>query len=111
LVTLSRKYKDGEVVFIDSLMLANPKAKEAKLILTALLSAGVNTNKRRNAALIALPNLHTPTMKSFANFGNVEMVEVRNLNPVSVLSHKYLVIVEPAAAIETLSKKRVVKTK
>jgi hypothetical protein len=53
--------------------------------------------------------MHSATFKSFANFGNVEMIEARNLNPLSLLSSKYLVLVDPAAAIETLSKKRVVK--
>jgi ribosomal protein L4 len=31
-------------------------------------------------------------MKSFQNLGNVEVEEFRNINPVSVLNHKYLVI-------------------
>ena len=46
--------------------------------------------QRNNAALIGgtPANAHTATMKSFGNFGNVEVVDVRNLNPVSVLSAK-----------------------
>ncbi len=110
LVVLSRKLKDGEIIFMDKLSIAAPKAKEAKGVITAFGKIGMRALKKKNAALIALPALHAPTFKSFANFGNVEMVEARNLNPLSVLTAKYLVLVDPAAAIETLMKKRVVKT-
>ena len=110
LVTLSRKWKDGEVIFIDSLEMASPKTAQAKLVLSALTKAGFKLNRNNNAALIALPERHAPTMQSFNNFSNIEIEEVRNLNPVSILSSKYLVIANPAAAFETLGRKRVVKT-
>lgn len=109
LVTLSRKYKDGEVIFVDKLEMTEPKAKLAKGVMTALSKEFSGFAKSKNAALIALPTAHKPTMKSFGNFGNVEVTEVRNLNPVSVMSAKYLVIADPKTAIETLSKKKVVK--
>lgn len=109
LVTLSRKFKDGEIVFVDSLEMAAPKAKEAKGILSALGKNFAGFNKPKNAALIAIPRAHAATQKSFGNFGNLEMVEVRNLNPVSVLSSKYLVIADPKAAFETLGAKKVIK--
>ena len=108
LVALSRKWKDGEVIFIDSLEMAAPKTSEAKKILSALSKAGLNVTKKNNAALIALPERHSATVKSFANIGNVAVEEVRTLNPVNVLSSKYLIIANPEAAFETLGKKRVV---
>lgn len=109
LVTLSRKYKDGELIFIDTLEMKEPKSKAAKGVMTALAGQFVGLNKAKNAALIALPVVHKPTVKSFGNFGNVEVTEVRNLNPVSVMGVKYLVITDPKSALETLGKKRVVK--
>jgi large subunit ribosomal protein L4 len=109
LVTLSRKYKDGEVLFVDSLEMSAPKAAQAKIMLSALGKNFSGLSKKKNAALIAIPRVHAATQKSFRNFGNIEMVEVRNLNPVSVLSAKYLIIAEPAAAVETLGAKKVVK--
>ena len=93
----------------DSLNIDAPKTKDAAAMLAGLAKAGL-AHKKNNAALLAIPNAHAATQKSFANIGNVEMVDVRNLNPVSVLSAKYLVIADPAAAIETLAKKRVVKS-
>jgi large subunit ribosomal protein L4 len=109
LVTLSRKLKDNEVIFIDSLEMQAPKTKEAQTLMRGLIQAGFSL-KRKNAALVALPTRHAPTMKSFGNFGNVEIEEVRNLNPVSVLSAKYLVIANPEQAFEIIGKKQVVKT-
>ena len=109
LVALSRKFKDGEILFIDSLEMEAPKAAAAKVMLSALGKTFSGLNKTKNAALIAIPAVHVATQKSFRNFGNIEMVEVRNLNPVSVLSSKYVIIANPAAAFETLIAKKVVK--
>ena len=110
LIALSRKMKDGEIIFVDSLELAAPKAKNARAVLSGLSQAGLGY-KRKNAALIALPAAHTATMKSFGNFGNIEVMSVANLNPVAVLGYKYLVIADPQAAVDSLSKKKVVKNK
>ncbi|MDZ4226347.1 MAG: 50S ribosomal protein L4 [Patescibacteria group bacterium] len=109
LVALSRKFKDGEVIFVDKLEMGAPKAKQAKAVLQALGAQFAGLTKAKNAALVALPVMHKPTAKSFGNFGNVEVAEVRNLNPVSIMGVKYLVIADPGSAIETLSKKKVVK--
>jgi large subunit ribosomal protein L4 len=111
LVVLSRKQRDGEIIFIDTLEMQEPKSSQAKLVLSAFANSFSGFGKSKNAALVALPTAHAPTQKSFSNFGNVEVVEVRNLNPVSVLSKKYLVIIDPAAALAMLGKKQVVKQK
>jgi large subunit ribosomal protein L4 len=111
LTVLSRKLKDNEIVFVDSLEMAEPKTKDAKVVLAALSEVSGLMNKKSNAALIALPTAHKATMKSFANFSNIEMAEVRNLNPVSVLSAKYLVIADPKSAFETLGSKKVAQAK
>ncbi|OGC88204.1 50S ribosomal protein L4 [Candidatus Adlerbacteria bacterium RIFOXYC1_FULL_48_26] len=109
LVALSRKWKDGEIIFVDSLEMAAPRTAEAKNIIANLGKAGLVMKKKYNGALIALPERHTATVKSFANIGNVTVEEVRTLNPVNVLSSKYLIIANPEAAFVTLGSKRVVK--
>ncbi len=108
LVALSRKMKDGEVIFVDELMMESPKTSQAKFLLTAFSSVFAGFSKSKNAALIALPAAHVATMKSFQNFGHITIDDVKNLNPVSVLKAKYLVIADPTSAFETLSKKKVV---
>ena len=108
LVALSRKFKDGEIIFIDSLEMTTPKTATAQAIINALSKAGF-VSRSQNAMLIALPNTHQPTIKSFRNIPRITVEDIRNLNPIDVFSSKYLVIANPEAAIETLSKKRVVK--
>ncbi len=108
LVTLSRKYKDGEVIFINSLPIKEPKAKVAKEFISNMAQLYSGMSKAKNAALIALPRADYAVIKSFRNFGNVSLAEARNLNPVSVLSAKYLLMVEPAEVFKTLMEKKVV---
>lgn len=105
LTVLSRKYKDGEIIFVDSLEMQSPKAKDGKAVLSAFSKHFAGLSKRKNAALIALPSRNAATMKSFRNFGNIAVEEVRNLNPLSVLSAKYLMLASPKDAVETLAKK------
>jgi large subunit ribosomal protein L4 len=103
-MALSRKFKDGEVIFVDSLGLAAPKTAEAKKALTAL--SGVKgferLSSKRNAALVAGAQMSEAAQKSFRNIGSVEYQTVQNLNPVSVLKYKYLVIEDPEAAVKTI---------
>jgi len=42
-------------------------------------------------------------VKSFRNMGNVMTEEVRNLNPLDVLTYKYLIIESPEKSFATLS--------
>lgn len=108
LVSLSRKFKDGEIIFVDSIAMQEPKTKNAKEILSAFARAGFGL-KNNNAALIVLPRAHKPTEKSFHNFGNIATTTVSNLNPVSVFGAKYLILSEPQAAFDVLSKKVIAK--
>ncbi len=109
LVTLSRKMKDNEIIFIDSLEMKTPKTAAALAVMKALTTIFPKLNKSKNAALIALPGTSEATQKSFRNLQCVTVAQMRNLNAVSILSNKYLVIVDPKTTIETLSRKQVVK--
>jgi large subunit ribosomal protein L4 len=103
---LTRKFKDGEVIFVDSLSFAAPKTSAAKSALVALAkSAGQESlaTKRQNAAVIAFAKKDTNGEKSFRNIGSVEAAEVRNINPVDLVTKKYLVIENPKEALPVLS--------
>lgn len=104
-MALSRKLKDNEIIFIDSLGITEPKTAVAKNTLLAFSKAGFDriSQKRKNAALIALSNSTDAVKKSFRNIGNVSCVPVSDLNPVVVLSNTYLVIENPEAALPILS--------
>jgi len=104
-VALSRAVKEGRVLFVDSINISGPKTSDALGLLKAFSSIkGFEEllGRRKNSAFIALPRPDEAVSKSFSNFGNIELDEIRNLNPVDVLSHKFLVVVDPKAAISAL---------
>ena len=105
LSVLSRKAKDGEIILVDSLTFTEPKTKVAKMALTKLAAAaGAATlaSKKKNAAIFALASYDANTIKSFSNFGSVMTEEVRNLNPLEVMTNKYLIIEKPEEAFAAL---------
>jgi large subunit ribosomal protein L4 len=105
LSVLSRKAKDGEIILVDKFIFTEPKSKVAKLALTKLASgAGAATlaSKKKNAALLALASYDVNAIKSFSNFGNVLTEEVRNLNPLNIMTHKYLIIEKPEETFAAL---------
>jgi large subunit ribosomal protein L4 len=107
-MALSRKYKDGEILFVDSLSMTEPKTALAKKTLSALSKvSGFEklSKKPSNAALIALSQPSDTIKKSYRNIGNVEVVDVRSLNPVSVLGKTYLIVENPENAIGVISKR------
>ncbi len=103
---LSRKFRDGEIIFVDKFAFSAPKTSEAKNAIVALAKASGNemfSQKRTNAAIIALSTKDANAEKSFRNIGSMEAIEMRNLNPVDLVTKKYLVIENPSAAFATLS--------
>ncbi len=105
LSVLSRKAKDGEIIFVDAFTFTTPKTAVAKAAIGKLAKgagAAELAMKKKNAALLSLVSHNVNTIKSFHNFGNVMTEETRSLNPVDVLAHKYLIIENPEAAFATL---------
>lgn len=103
---LARKWKDGEIIFVDALSFEAPKTKVAKAALGAIAKASGQDSlatKRKNAGVIAFATKDTVAEKSFRNFGSFITEEVRNLNPVDLMNKKYLVIADPAASLEVLT--------
>ena len=102
LIALSRKMRDGEIVFVNSFGIDTPKTAAAKKSLLALSKVkGFErlTQKKNNAAVIALADPTPAAEKSFRNIGNIVCVSVRNLNPLVLLGKSFLVIENPEAAL------------
>ena len=103
---LSRKFKDGELLFIDKFSFTEPKAREGKRVVASL--AGIPGferlgTKKRNALFIAQAKRDENVEKSFRNFSNVEVGEARNLNPMTALRYTYVAFVEPAVSVAALT--------
>ncbi len=105
---LSQKLKENKVIFVDQLPFALPKTAEAKAVLSALSKLKTSTDllsKRKNSVMIALDQKNENAQKSFRNFSSLFVDEVRNMNAADLLKYKYVMIVNPEAALSTLSAK------
>ena len=102
---LTKKFEDGEVLFLDAMTFEAPKTKEAKNTIDALAKIkGFESlaTKRANTALIASISTDDNTVKSLRNFNNIMLEHVRSLNPVDVLKYKYLVLVGAEEAVKEI---------
>lgn len=108
-MALSRKMRDGELLFVDTFGLTAPKTADARKALSAL--GGVKGfeklagGKKKNLAFVAINDRTDATLKSFRNIGSVECDSVGNLNPVTVLKYKYVIMENPEASVATLAKR------
>lgn len=102
---LSRKLKDGEIIFVDSLASNEIKTKGALEVMKSIAKAtgfkAVGDSKKKRV-LTALAGRSEKTEKSFRNLPQVEIVFVKNLNPLDILNHQYLLIENPAEAVKFL---------
>lgn len=107
-VVLSQKLRDGEIIFVDSVAMDEPKTAVAKEVLKALSTVkGYEdlATKRKNAGLVTNTVMDTNVIKSFANIGSVKTEELRKLNIVDLLTYKYLVVINPAESVGILEAK------
>ncbi len=104
---LSKKFKDGEVIFLDNLSFKAPKTKEAKDVITSLSKVKEFSaiNRRKNSAFITLPAKDENVSKSFNNFSNLEVGQLKDLNVLDLMQYRYLVITNPEKAVSSLESK------
>ena len=101
---LSRKLKDGEILFVDSLAVSEIKTKSAVAIVNNLSKVGKFklAKSSKPKILMALYERSSKTEKSFRNISTLEIVFLKNLNPLDVLNHKYLLIENPVESVKFL---------
>ncbi len=107
-VVLSQKLRDGEILFVDKLALSEIKTATAKAIVSTLSTIpgfeGLAT-KKRHAACIYLPERNEAVQLSFRNMGNMEILDMKNMNPLDITSCKYLVVADPETSVRFLEGK------
>ena len=101
---LSRKLKDEEIIFVDSLALSDIKTKIAAEVIKNLVKAGgMKVSKSKKAKILtALWTRSEKTEKSFRNLPELEIVFLKNLNPMDVLNYQYLLIENPVESVKFL---------
>lgn len=104
---LSKKLKDGEMIFVDSFGLNAPKTVDMKNILANLAKAesafGNLATKKHNAALIVTPSADKNVFLSTRNFKNLETQDVASINPLTVAKYKYIIVSSPAETVALLA--------
>ena len=102
---LSKKMKDGEIIFIESLSMSKMNTKDGIAIMKNLAKAsGLKDliSSKKPKALTALFMRDENAEKSFRNIPFLEMAFLKNLNPYDVLNYKYLLIENPKEAVKFL---------
>ena len=102
---LSKKLKDNEIIFVDSLSVSDIKTKTAIEVVKNLTKASgmkVLASSKKPRILTALFGRDEKTEKSFRNISTLEIAFLKNLNPMDVLSYKYLLIENPVEAVKFL---------
>ena len=102
---LSRKIRDEEIIFVDSLEMPVIKTKSGVAVmknLAKVLGFDETAKTKKSKILTAVYERNEKTEKSFRNISALEMVYVKNLNPLDVLNHKYLLIENPEESVKFL---------
>ena len=101
---LSKKFKDGEIIFVDSLAQPSIKTKAAVDVMKNLSKAsGLNlATSKKPRVLTALFERSEKTEKSYRNIPSLEIVFLKNLNPMDILNYKYLLIENPEESVKFL---------
>jgi large subunit ribosomal protein L4 len=102
---LSRTLADGRLLLVDSITLPEIKTKSAVDVVAKL--AGIEgfekmTSKKATAVVIALAERNELVEKSFANIPTVTVVLAKDLNAVSAMHARTLVMVNPEAIMPSL---------
>ncbi len=100
---LSKKMKDGQIIFVDSLETGKINTKEAAAVMKSISKAtGAKplAASKKPRVLTALFARNEKSEKSFRNLPQLEMVFVKNLNPMDILNYQYLIIENPAESVK-----------
>ena len=102
---LSKKLKDGEIIFVETLAIPSIKTSDAVKVVQSLAKVSgwktVDASKKPRV-LTALFGRSEKTEKSFRNISALEIVFLKNLNPFDVLNYKYLLIENPVESVKFL---------
>jgi large subunit ribosomal protein L4 len=105
---LSKKFADTEVIFLSELAMTEPKTTLGKTIIKAIATGTGHTDlatKRKNAALVVIPTRDESVEMSFRNFGNIEVMQAKDINPVDLLTYKYVILANPTDTLSILEKR------
>lgn len=99
-VALSAKLRDSEIAVVDSIIVSKPKTKEMAVLVknfSKILSA-------RGGTYLLITPINSPELVRISNnLKNVHVIEARNLSSLTVMNHRYAVILKDS--LEVLNKR------
>lgn len=102
---LSKKLKDEEILFVDTLETSGIKTKDAVKVMKNLAKVSgwkITDASKKPRVLTALFGRNEKTEKSFRNIPTLQIAFLKNLNPFDVLNYKYLLIENPVESVKFL---------
>jgi len=91
-MALSAKLKDNFLLILDKLEIKEPKTKLMKEILDKLFL-------KNGSGLIVLPKMDEKIIKASRNISKVATIQAKDLNVLTVLNYKYIVILQESIDI------------
>jgi large subunit ribosomal protein L4 len=107
-VVLSKKYADGQMFFLNDIAMKEPKTKDARALLTSwgtIDGFAPLATRRKNALYVVLSKGDAAVKKSFQNMGNVLVGTVGTVNPVDLLSYRYVLFANPDECVKAMEAK------
>jgi len=108
LTTISQKFRDDQMLFVDKLSIISGKTKDASKILGAF--SGISgfekiAYKTGKRALFVVPKNDRDLYLPFRNIKTIDFEEVGSLSPIDVLGFGLLVVVDPQKVNDILLSK------
>ena len=104
---LSKKLKEEEILFIESLKTDSGKTKDASGVIKNISKSSGTTplSDSRNKKGLAVFFGEGEGRKAYQNLPQIQVSLLKNLNPLEILNYKYLLIEKPKESIEFLKNK------
>lgn len=103
-MVLGAKLSEGTILFVDSFDFKGGKTKDAAKVMKTL--AGIKGFERlagkKQTAIVALPENVKENALAIRNLPQTEIVYTKDINPVDLLSSKYLIMAEPEKSFKML---------
>ena len=96
------------MLLVDNFSFTAPKTADAIKSLSAIAKGADKkdlVNKSKNSALVVLSERNEAAEKSFRNLGNMLVSQAKDINPVDLLTYKYVILADHKATLETLEKR------
>jgi len=108
LTLLSAKFKEGKILFLDSLSVENGKTKEAEEIMTNLSKIQNFENlifPKKNNVYLVNSKLSVKSKNAFRNLPYVSAHNVEDLNPSTLANVRYLILTDIVETMNYLASK------